>query len=617
MILKQQNEADKHIVVGSLEVLGSIDSGETRVIQNKIIQLQTTLEKVNFAQENYWTGIAEDNIITPSEKASLKTQWEILSQTYNALMQAAHEKGISTTVEAVNLKSNYEELEEYLLGTLKVFDDMTKKTVIPDTDIYEQTFDTYYEAQITLQTVLYATTSIIRTITNLSQTGTEGEVVLYKNRFVKWIDGAWQFFDVSEYDGCLDELPPDIYNHYFLCKENFTQDVALKLNNKLFVNEDEKIVLFKSKAFTAGTIYLYTQTKGWRPVEDKNDWRYTVALNDLIEYGFVVSPNFTEFLGDTIDGQIISDASHNPNLGNLTDLPQTYRNGDYFLFTATNKTSTYTDPDGVERTISLEKAFIYKFNSPTWTKLLPDDPANADLYMGALNSILTTMADSAATGYFSTIFANALFANTAVIKALMTKTLTIQTGGSIQSANYGSTTTNFPIIGPVTTYHGFKIDTDGTARFFGNTYIGGNAHVKGTINATAGTFQNCTIDDTCEVGGLVSCKGLNIDGFTAGDSFTVAILDTATQEMKWISAGHGTIRIRSLYTSPTPTVYKDGTEIGRLLDNNPYIDVNVNVNTIITCSVNSGGRPLLTNFGIKITVNEENNLLKFLSPITG
>lgn len=469
--LKQINNAENHLIVGSLEVLGDIEGSSMKTIKHTVNKLTESVQATNAAMENYWGGIGSDNIVTPAEKEILYSKWQTLEQTFSAIRKIATDRKITDTADYISLRELYDTLHDYIFNELKLFDEMDSKTVLPDSEHFNSSFENYYKQQINFQSILSSTT--IRTVSSLNVSGTENEVVIYKNRFFKYSNGKWISFDSPEYEGVLEELPEDIINHYFVAGKQggFRDTFKIKVNKKYLVNEDEKYVTVPSKLFEYGYIYVYTQYKGWQKVTDKNNWRYIVALNDLLANNIPISSELEDYI-NAKDQAILEQANsntqdaisaiHTPvNLGKLTTFPPSnYGKGDWFLWGANDASKTYTY-GGTTRTITLKKAFVYKFYNDIWNELSPTDEKNGDKYMGYLSDILNLM-DATENGYFSTIFANALFACKAFIDKITIKTL--------QSANYDST-------------HGFKLDQEN------GTFECNNGIFRGSVETDVMTIQ--------------------------------------------------------------------------------------------------------------------------------
>ena len=257
------------------------------------------------------------------------------------------------------------------------------------------------------------------------------------------------------------DMPADLEGNFFLCGENYTAPAKFLVNGlQLLVNDK---VLVVNKTYLKGFIYMYNGNS-WEAVTDKNNYRYVIAMNDLISIGEPVSPGLLQQFQSSI-------AVYTPRyLGGFAVAPVTHNNGDTFCFIGTT-TDQFT------------KGMCYKWSdSSGWSLLSQTAPENAEVYMKALNDILANTSD---TGTFAAMFAQHITANSAFIKNLASQIITLQSNGIIQSQEYTQHTT------------GLQIKADGTADFSGNTYIGGNTIINGTTD----------IGGTVNIGGDATISG--------------------------------------------------------------------------------------------------------------
>ena len=285
------------------------------------------------------------------------------------------------------------------------------------------------------------------------------------------------------------DMPADLEGNFFLCGENYTGPAEFLVNGlQLLVNDK---VLVVNKTYLKGFIYMYNGTS-WEAVTDKNNYRYVIAMNDLISIGEPVSPGLLQQFQSSI-------AVYTPRyLGGFAVAPVTHNNGDTFCFIGTT-TDQFT------------KGMCYKWSdSSGWSLLSQTAPENAEVYMKALNDILANTSD---TGTFAAIFAQHITANSAFIKNLASQIITLQSNGIIQSQEYTQHTT------------GLQIKADGTADFSGDTYIGGNTTINGTtdIGGTVNIGGNTTINGTTDIGGTVNIGGdATISGNIISQDFNAA-----------------------------------------------------------------------------------------------
>lgn len=150
--LKLENFADKRIVVGQLEVLGDIGGSSMRTLKTTVNANQLKLATITQNQEQFWKDMANDSVITPPEKKSLKMEWNTLDQTYTAICELAEELSITPFIYSLTVR--YEDLRHYLFDELKLFDVMSEDTDIPSREIFEEKFNAYYREQTNAQNLV-------------------------------------------------------------------------------------------------------------------------------------------------------------------------------------------------------------------------------------------------------------------------------------------------------------------------------------------------------------------------------------------------------------------------------------------------------------------------------
>ena len=171
-------------------------------------------------------------------------------------------------------------------------------------------------------------------------------------------------------------------------------------------------------------------------------------------------------------------------LGAVTTLPAVHGKGDWF---------TWSGPTSG----TLTNGYVYMYGTGNNYSLLdpnakiPDTNllANSKQYMQALDDILRSQ--KAGPGYFSTIFCNAFFANSASIDALQTKTIVLQgTGGSITTEGYITNTSGFALLNKDHPNAGGTpyFDFNGNFHLGGTGSIGGNVNISGNLNGATGSF---------------------------------------------------------------------------------------------------------------------------------
>lgn len=453
MYLKHDNMADRHLVVGSLEVLGDVQSSGMKTIKRNMDALTTSVQTVAAAQRNYWSELADDSIITPEEKQTLHREWNTIVQTYTAIMEDAGAKELLNLDGIKSFDSTFQNLRNYLFGTVKIFDSMQENSSI-DPDLFEKFFSDYYYSQSKAQNILaFSAASAVRTLTNLDSPGYDGEVALYSNRLYRWssVYNKWEEVAADQYQGPLAYFPSPVIGNYFLATEEKTLAYLHVNGRPLMVNGKP---LKADVAMGEGYIFVYTE-HGWEKIVDRNNWRYIMASNDLTASGYDLSPSLLAVMQHTAQTSV-----HIPKyLKVRLEIPQegTYGHGDWFVWGA----------DSTEKFIR-GKAYINNADG-IWSLIDANDSAYNTQLLTALTDMIDVMGGSS-DGYFQTVFAKKLFAMEAVINELQTKVITL-TGddAAIKSNTYDDDNH----------MTGFKLGSDGAADFNGNTHIGGILRVDG------------------------------------------------------------------------------------------------------------------------------------------
>ena len=238
--------------------------------------------------------------------------------------------------------------------------------------------------------------SQLRVLTSLLDTGYDGEIAVYYGAFFQYStdESMWVRIDKSSYLGALNSFPENpVMDSFFLCLFNASFDETLELSDSTNLELSDGTDLVLDYGVERGTIYAFTED-GWRAVGDRDDYRYIMAFNDLVAYGFDLPSTYDAFLKTMV-------AQETPRyLGALYHEPYQYKEGDWFCWAG-------------ETTASRENGRVYKLTRVNgelaWVKLDENDTANHAEFMSALNDIL--LLHKAEAGYFSTVFANALIAH--------------------------------------------------------------------------------------------------------------------------------------------------------------------------------------------------------------
>lgn len=149
---KQINEAGTELIVDSIRILkgDGLHGAGAATIQRKISQLEQSVTILEGKQEDYWSGIGEDNVITPIEKQTLYKEREIIRNEYVSITKRAESVGITGNLVYQKYDNAYRNLIG-MLDDLKVFDDMSQSTEIPNREQFNDNYSIYYEDRDALQ----------------------------------------------------------------------------------------------------------------------------------------------------------------------------------------------------------------------------------------------------------------------------------------------------------------------------------------------------------------------------------------------------------------------------------------------------------------------------------
>lgn len=277
------NNAENHLVVGSLEVLGEVTGRNIKTIRRTVNSLQTDFKSLSTKQKDYWSALSDDGIITSFEKILLKQEWDCINTTYAALRQEAISKQVQDTSTIIAYMNAYEALRTYLFSTLKIFDEMSADTNIDNRVTFNSYFSTYYATENLVQTALIAGVierlEFFTTVDNLDFEGTENQLVIYAGEIYQWLNGRWKKIGTNGYCGSLSTLPTEIEGNYFIAAQDFFIDVYLlsPANEKLLAPNGD--FLMGSEKIERAFIYEFANDK-WRKIADDTDYRYIVAFSD-------------------------------------------------------------------------------------------------------------------------------------------------------------------------------------------------------------------------------------------------------------------------------------------------------------------------------------------------
>lgn len=466
--LKAENHADTRATYAEIEVLGNIDGSTIRTIRASVNSLQQSVQTQAAKTDNYWRDIASDNIVTPTEKKTLKKEFQTITQTYSSLLVMAEQVGVMETQEIIDYIAAYQALYNYLSLTLKLFDNMGENTTIPNVSEFNRIYDTMYETQTKAQNRVVVMQPIsIRKLDTLDTPGLDGEIALYKQNFYIYTNNTWNPINKDEYRGVMlagDAVPDPIPGTYFLNVSGTAPRPFTVGDNKLLAltvdsaRTTSRKFLMVNDVITPGSIFLCNDEGVWTEITNKDDWHYVIAMNDLLTYNFQLSPKLQAWLDQNLE-TVMEEAKKRKSekyLGAFSSTEgltaDTYISLDWFTWAGTTTTWEYSP---YQLPITLRKGQVYKFNNPTWTELNPNESKNDADFMAALADIVDCMTDETTqTGYFATVFAKKFMTLQAVIDELSVKFVELAENGKIKSKNFreGNST-------------GFELTADGIGKF--------------------------------------------------------------------------------------------------------------------------------------------------------
>jgi multidrug efflux pump subunit AcrA (membrane-fusion protein) len=292
----ERNMADTSLIVKNLIVLDKIDNSGIKEIRKNVEAVKKQAVTMVKQQEEYWTALSDDGIISVIEKQNLKREIENIRQSYAAVTQQAATLGYSNPI-LQDYTATYNALRTYLYDTLKLFDDMSVETKIPDRTYFNELFSNYFFME---NFVLLAITKgvldtiSIRVLESLDEEGEDGEIALYRGAWYQHVDGNWKNITTGSYKGAKNELPETEEGSFFLASETFVMIDTLYVNGEeLYVNGD---ILGVTNYAIKG--YIYYCTNGvWYREDDKTNWRYAAAFADVIN----VTGELPQLFQDAID----------------------------------------------------------------------------------------------------------------------------------------------------------------------------------------------------------------------------------------------------------------------------------------------------------------------------
>lgn len=459
MNLNERNYAGDHLVVGSIKVLGNIEGSDVTEIKRNVDLIKDKTQGLAKQQDKYWEELSDDGVISSLEKQMLLKESKNIQFSYTAIYTQVLSLGLETSQIFLDYNTVFQELNDYLYQTLKLFDDMAVPTEIEDREAFNQKFSNYYYDEsfllIALSKDILATVNM-RVLQNLNETGEENEVALYKGGLYQYIDGVWTAVNKGNYKGALNYLPVPTNDDFFLASDNFEIIEPLIVNGEiLYVNND---VLNLTRGFRKGYIY-YCEDENWKCEFDKTNYRYVAAFADVLNVTGELPAVFQDAL-DELSNRIDSLSDEVTNIqkagyrGASSVPPANPVEGDFFVY-------------GGQSTANWRRSDVYRYENGKWERLSPYTSENRSYYMQALEDILAL--NVVQDGYFAAVFAQSFFSNMVSTESLSTRSIILKEQGAIASDVYTEHT------------RGFRLSADGSADFSGSTYIGENAEIKGLL----------------------------------------------------------------------------------------------------------------------------------------
>lgn len=459
----ENNMADQDVVVHSLRVLSEIKNPALSQLKRDLNTQQTSAQALAIKQEKFYKSLSDDGIISPMEKKIVQREMESIATSYTALYTQAVAEHYETAPFFQDYMATYAALRNYIYSTLHLFDDMDADTEV-DRDEFNSYFSAYYYDEnfaIVSMTVGVITDLGFKILESLEDEGEEGEVGIYRGMLYQYIDGEWKLINKELYYGKSAVLPPELEGRYFLCTDNvLLYDVLYANDDPLELNGE---MLEVGGTYEKGIIYVY-EDHHWQRKEPDEDYRYLVALGDY----YSVKDKLPDIMKAEVES-IARDAVGSTYYGPLTVPPVSPHENDFFLYAG--ETSGETPPRWVF-------ASLYMYKNSEWVRLDEAIAQNQKYYMEALQDILSITASTS--GYFSTVFCNAFFANQAAMNSLSTKVIYLNTGGALRSEETAY----------IQNEQGLLIDADGNIDANGDTHIGGNCIIDGNAEIrTSGLIQ--------------------------------------------------------------------------------------------------------------------------------
>ena len=153
---KEENKADTHLVVESIQVLKDVSGGAFKKYQAEFNRLHNYVTGLGTSFRDFWNDTVSDGVVSPEEKLMLLQQIEIINAEYPVIAQVALNQGMSDSSGPLkNYIDAWDLLNVYLYEELKLFDSLTRPTNIDNRHDFIAKWTAYYDALTELQFALY------------------------------------------------------------------------------------------------------------------------------------------------------------------------------------------------------------------------------------------------------------------------------------------------------------------------------------------------------------------------------------------------------------------------------------------------------------------------------
>lgn len=515
----ENNMADQDVIVHSLRVLSDIKNPALSQLKRDLSIQQASAQALALKQDNFYKSLSDDGIITPMEKKIIQREMENIANSYTALYTQAVAEQYDTAPFFQDYMATYAALRNYIYSTLHLFDNMDADTAV-DREAFNQYFANYYYSEnyaIVSMTVGVITDMGFKVLTSLQDEGEEGQVGIYQGALYQYIEGEWKIINRELYYGKSAVLPPPMEGRYFLNTANSILADVLYVNDEPLELNGEMLEL--GTDYEKGIIYVY-ENNHWQRKEPGEDYRYLVAMGDY----YSVNDKLPDIIKTEVE-TIARTAAGSTYYGALIVPPQNPQENDFFLYAGqTSGTLPPDREDWPDEPPPWIHAALYMYKNGSWKWLDETLPQNQKYYMEALQDILTITATSS--GYFTTLFCNAFFANDAAMNSLSLRVIYLQQDGVIKSNNYEAGE------------EGLLIDAAGNIDAMGDTHIGGVCIIDGDASI-GGIFQgDLMVQGIAHLSGRTIIEG---DAVFSGDIDSGPLLLTSespTPQVVTYRSGH-------------------------------------------------------------------------------